>query len=200
MIVLLHMLSIKSAWHLDSPPFPEILEEDSAVAIRLHPNLLDTPLSARQTRWEALSGLVHRLGLVAKIQRRSSVSSSTDGSRVFPWLLQCGHGRPCFPGKRRWPGTVQPLLHFPCSKATALAAIQGVTFQAVLPHWQNPGAGRRLCQPTRCSPAQLPPHSTRSLRGLTGAAWKVIPLLVKNFPTLRILRCYWDLQVVLRLF
>ena len=32
MIVLLHVLSIKSAWHLDSPPSPEILEEGSAVA------------------------------------------------------------------------------------------------------------------------------------------------------------------------
>lgn len=33
MIVLLHILSIKSAWHLDSTPSPEILEEDSIVAV-----------------------------------------------------------------------------------------------------------------------------------------------------------------------
>ena len=97
MIVLLHILSIKSAWHLDSTPFPEILEEDSIVAIWLHPNLVGHPTQCSPDPLRS----PHRAGSPAcaccKNPMPVSVSNSTDGSRVFPSPLVWTRAavRPC---------------------------------------------------------------------------------------------------------
>ena len=89
MIVLLHILSIKSAWHLDSTPSPEILEEDSIVAVWLRPNLVGHPTQCSPDPLRMRSP--HRAGSPAcaccKNPMPVFVSNSTDGSRVFPCHL-----------------------------------------------------------------------------------------------------------------
>lgn len=136
MIVLLHLLSIKSAWHLDSTPSPEIPEEDSIVAVELRPNLGGHPTQCSPDPLRMRSP--HRAGSPA-------CAGCKNPMPVF--CLQLYRWLPCvllsplvwtraavLPCQRRWHRTVQSLVHSPCSKATALAAIQGVTFQAVRPH------------------------------------------------------------------
>lgn len=87
-------------------------------------------------------------------------------------------------------GTDSSLLsHPPCSKASALAAIQGIAFQAILPHWERPwhwpGCSGLASTHLMCSDGGLQSAKTHS------AVWKAIPVLVQNFSTLRIPRCYW---------
>lgn len=83
-------------------------------------------------------------------------------------------------GKNQWPKAAQLLLHSPGRSSGH-------------PLSSSHASGEELGHCLSALPGlhTFPRLAAPAFQQETAAAWKVIPALLRNFPTLRILRCYW---------